>query len=655
MDTVKARMEQLGKELAYHAKKYYEDDAPEISDYEYDRMFRELQELEEKYPEYADPASQTHRIGGAPLSKFEKVRHTVVMGSLQDVFDFDELTAFLTNSAPADEYSVEAKIDGLSVALRYENGILVRGATRGDGVTGEDITANIRTIRAIPLAIPYQGTLEVRGEVYMPHDSFDRLNAEREKKGESLFANPRNAAAGSLRQLDSAITARRGLSIFVFNLQFCDKSFTRHDEALAFLEKQGFRTISLRRTVRSVEEVTEMIRSIGEQRDSLPYDIDGAVVKVNDLALRERLGATANTPRWAVAYKYPPEKKETKLLDITVQVGRTGVLTPAAELAPVRLAGTTVSRATLHNIDQIREKDIRIGDTVIVQKAGDIIPEIVGVNLSLRPAEAVPYQMPERCPSCGEPVVRDAEEAAVRCTNGACPAQLVRNIMHFASRGAMDIDGLGEALVTALCGGGLVKNAADLYRLKLSDIAGLERMGEKSASNLLAALEASKECGPERLICALGIRQVGEKAAKALAKQYGDIDRLFEATEEELTAIPDVGAITASNIINYFRHPQTRQMIDELKECGVVTARETIREEGGPLAGMTFVITGTLPDMTRGEAEDLIEKNGGKTSSSVSRKTTYVLAGAEAGSKLTKAQQFGIPVLDLEALRSMLH
>ncbi len=655
MDATEKRILELRKTLAYHSYKYYVEDSPEISDYEYDRLFRELQELEAAHPEYEDENSPTKRVGGQALDKFEKVTHTLPLGSLTDVFDFEELRAFLASAGEEEEYSVEAKIDGLSVALRYENGKFVRGATRGDGVVGEDVTRNLRTVKSIPLTIPYTGTLEVRGEVYMPKNRFEKLNAAREEKGESLFANPRNAAAGSLRQLDSKITAERGLDIFVFNLQVCDRAFTKHDESLAFLAEQGFKIIPLIETVRGYEAIVERIKKIGELRATLPYDIDGAVVKANLLSTRQRLGQTANTPKWAVAYKYPPERKATKLTDIVVQVGRTGVLTPNAVLSPVRLAGTTVSRATLHNLSYIKERDIRVGDTVWVQKAGDIIPEIVAVDRDRRTGEEREYLPPTRCPSCGEPVVSDPGEAALRCTNSACPAQLVRTVGYFASRGAMNIDGLGESLVAQLCGSGLVKNAADLYSLTAETLASLDRMGEKSASNLVAAIEASKTRGPERLLSALGIRQVGEKAAKAIVRRYPDLEELFSATVEDLTQIDDVGEITAQSIVDFFAHPQTRQMINAMKEKGVVTAKASpAAGERLPLAGLTFVLTGTLPTLKREEASELIEKHGGKTSSSVSKKTSYVVAGAEAGSKLSKAELLGVPVLSEEELLSMI-
>ena len=653
MDDIKRRIDELRKKLEYHSVKYYIEDAPEISDYEYDMLFRELKVLEDEHPEYYDANSPTVRVGGKALEKFEKVTHTVPLGSLTDVFSFDELREFLDKTGIADEYSVEAKIDGLSVALRYENGAFVRGATRGDGNVGEDVTSNLRTVRSIPLTIPYSGTLEVRGEIYMPRKSFELLNERRREKGESEFANPRNAAAGSLRQLNSAITAKRGLDIFVFNLQYCDKTFEKHDESLDFLKELGFNVISLRKTLSDPESIIKQIELIGEMRDSLEYDIDGAVVKENVFERREQLGNTANTPKWAVAYKFPPERKETKLLDITVNVGRTGIVTPNAILEPVRLAGTTVSRATLHNTDYITKRDIRIGDMVYVQKAGDIIPEIVGVNLKARTENEKEYIFPRTCPSCGEPVIRDEEEAAVRCTNSSCPAQLTRNIMHFASKEAMDIDGMGEAIVKAICDKGFVKNYSDLYALTADQLSSLDRMGDKSAYNLINAISVSKTRGLDRLLCALGIRQVGSKAAKSLAKKAGNIDALFSMTKEELTEIPDIGDITAESIINYFSHPQTRELVEGLEKYGVLTVMENNENPDGALSGYTFVITGTLPGMSRDEAADYIEKNGGKVSSSVSSKTSFLLAGDKAGSKLTKAQNLGVKIISIDELKDM--
>lgn len=653
MDKTEEKIKELRKTLEYHAKKYYVDDSPEISDYEYDRLFRELQELEAAHPEYDDPGSPTKRVGGVALDKFEKVEHAYRLGSLTDVFSFDELKSFIDSAGPDDEYSVEAKIDGLSVALRYEDGVLVRGATRGNGIVGEDVTENLKTVGSIPLKIPYKGMLEVRGEVYMPRASFDKLNAQREKNGEALFANPRNAAAGSLRQLDSKITAKRGLDIFVFNLQGCDRKFEKHDETIAFLREQGFHVIQLIKTLKGFEAIKDMITEIGDLRDSLPYDIDGAVVKENLLSRRNELGETASVPKWAVAYKYPPENKPTKLLDVILQVGRTGVLTPNAVLEPLRLAGTKVSRATLHNMDFIRQKDIRIGDTVFVQKAGDIIPEITGVDLKKRSENALPYEFPKVCPSCGEPVEREPGEAALYCTNPSCPAQLVRYVTYFASRPAMDIEGMGEALAEQLCACGLIRNISDIYELKSEDLEKLDRMGKKSATNLVNAINESKGRGAARLLCALGIRQVGEKAAKAIMSRFDDIEDLFTATEEELTAIEDVGEITARSIIHFFRHPQTRDIIDTMVERGVVT-RSAGTVTGDVLDGLTFVLTGTLPTMTRQEASSLVESNGGKVSSSVSKKTDYVLAGSDAGSKLTKAQTLGIKIISEEQFREML-
>ncbi len=653
MSTIKNEIDELRKILEYHSYKYYVEDSPEISDYEYDALFRRLQNLENAHPEFDDPNSPTKRVGGVALDKFEKVAHTVPLGSLSDVFSFEELREFLSDKAD-DEFSVEAKIDGLSVALRYENGMLVRGATRGNGVVGEDVTSNIRTIRSIPLTIPYQGVLEVRGEVYLPRANFEKLNKRREEKGEALFANPRNAAAGSLRQLDSKISAERGLDIFIFNLQYCDKTFEKHDESLDFIREQGFKVIPLVKTIKGIEEICDMIKHIGELRDELAYDIDGAVIKENLLSRRIELGETANTPKWAVAYKYPPERKLTKLTDIVIQVGRTGALTPNAVLSPVRLAGTTVSRATLHNIDFITEKDIRIGDSVYVQKAGDIIPEVVSVEKEKRNGSEIPYEMPKTCPSCGEPVFRDPDEAVVRCTNVSCPAQIVRTISYFASRPAMNIDGLGEAVVSLLIDNGLVKNVADIYYLDPAEVSKLERMGDKSAENLISAINESKTRGADRLLSAFGIRQVGEKAAKNIINVYPDIDMLFDLTPEQLAEVDDIGMITANSIVDFFSHPDTRVLVDRLKAAGVVTVKKKVMK-GNKLEGMTFVLTGTLPTMSRVDASALIEENGGKTSSSVSKKTTYVVAGAEAGSKLTKAESLGVSIIDEEGLIKLIN
>ena len=642
----------LRQQVEYHRRKYYLEDAPEISDAEFDRMYRELEELEKAHPEFHDENSPIYRVGGMALDKFQKHIHTVPLKSLSDVFSFGELEEFLSRTAGCGDYTVEKKIDGLSVALIYKDGRFVSGATRGDGAIGEDVSGNLRTIASIPMTIPYTGYLEVRGEVYMPKASFEKLNAQRENAGEPLFANPRNAAAGSLRQLDPKVTAKRNLDILVFNLQKCDRSFETHAQTLDFISSCGFHVLDYR-VAQNKEEVEEEIEAIGRERQGLSFDIDGAVVKINDLAMREKIGEGTNVPKWAVAYKFPPEQKPTKLLSIEVQVGRTGVLTPAANLVPVNLAGSTVSRATLHNIDNIREKDIRVGDTVVIQKAGDIIPEVVcSVKDETRFARPV-YEMPAVCPSCGEKVIRIEGEAKTMCTNSACPAQRQRSIEHFASKDAMNIEGLGPAAVKALLDSRLISTISDLYTLEEGQLISLERMGKKSAENLLSSIEKSKEAGLARLIYALGIPNVGEKAGKALAKVYGDIERLFCATKEEISAIEDFGAVTAECVVSYFSHPQTRMLIEGLKKAGVKTKEEPV-EKGGAFEGKTFVLTGTLPTLKRAQAGALIEQLGGKTSSSVSKLTDYVLAGEEAGSKLTKAQSLNIPIIDEETFLEMI-
>ncbi len=652
-----ARIGELRKILKYHADLYYVHDKPEISDYEYDKLFYELVALENEYPELVTDDSPTRRVGGAALDKFEKVTHTVRMGSLSDVFSYEEIEDFVAKTKDALGYapvfSVEPKIDGLSVSLLYENGKFTVGATRGDGYEGENVTENLRTVRTIPLSVPAAlPLLEVRGEVYMPRKSFEALNERREESGEALFANPRNAAAGSLRQLDSKITASRGLDIMVFNVQRIEgKAFTSHGAELDWLESEGFHVIPNRTSASTASEIIAHIEKIGAMRDDLPYDIDGIVVKCDDLHERVELGENTSTPKWAIAYKYPPERKPTKLTDIVIQVGRTGVLTPKAILGPVRLAGTVVSAATLHNIDFIRERDIRIGDTVYVQKAGDIIPEVVCVEMKERSADAVPYEMPAVCPSCGERVVKD-DEAATRCTNPSCPAQLERSITHFASRDAMDIEGLGPAVVAQLLEAELIRGVCDLYELEKDKVASLDRMGKKSAQNLINAIERSKKAGLDRLIYALGIRNIGEKAAKALASTFGSLDALALATKEALVAIPDFGEITADCVIDYFSHPQAAELIGRLKDCGVLTTY-TVEKTDTRFAGMTFVLTGTLPHLSRDEAAAIIERHGGKASSSVSSKTTYVVAGEKAGSKLVKAQNLGVSVIDEAALLEM--
>ncbi len=667
---MKERIEKLRAILKYHSKRYYENHAPEISDFEYDKLFEELKTLEAEHPEFYDPTSPTQRVGGMALDKFEKVKHEVRMGSLTDVFDFDALRAFVRsaqNEVGMDtEFSVEPKIDGLSVSLKYENGILSVGATRGNGTEGEDVTANIKTIRSIPLELERPLNITVRGEVYMPRKSFERLNKAKEENGEALWANPRNAAAGSLRQLDSKETAKRGLDIFVFNYQsgsLEDDTITTHAETINKIKDLGFNTISMLAVTSSEDEIIDAIIKLGENRPSLPYDIDGVVIKVNSLEKRKEMGEGTNTPKWAVAYKFPPEQKTTRLLDILVQVGRTGVLTPLAELEPVKLAGTTVSRATLHNIDIIREKDIRIGDIVIVQKAGDIIPEVVGSVKEQRSDDSVPFEMPSTCPSCGgELKYDDASEfvdgdedftlGALRCVNPSCPAQLERNITHFASKKAMNIDGMGGKMVKLLLDNQLISDPSDLYYLKKEDIEGLDRMGEKSAQNLVKAIENSKTAGLARVIYSLGIRHIGEVASGELASKFGSADAIFDATEEQICEIEDFGLIMARSVVDFFKRPETRYIIDRLTSAGVVVT-EKIVEKTSEFDGLTFVLTGTLENMTRDEASEMIKARGGKTSSSVSKKTDYVLAGEEAGSKLTKAQALGVKIINKEEFLKM--
>lgn len=659
---IKNQIDNLRKALTHHAKLYYVFDAPEISDFEYDRMYAELLKLEAEYPEFDSPDSPTKRVGGTPLDKFEKVVHTRRMDSLSDVFSYEELLDFVNKvraEIPDVTFSVEPKIDGLSVSLIYENGVLKIGATRGDGNVGEDVTQNIKTIFSIPVSLPEPLNLNVRGEVYMPREVFGRINAKREAEGKTLMANPRNAAAGSLRQLDPEVCASRGLDIFVFNFQdgslYLDGHAPEsHTETLNRIESLGFPTVQIRCVAHTGDEIISHIEKINSMRDSLAYDIDGVVIKVDKLSDREILGEGTNTPKWAVAYKFPPEEKETKLLDITIAVGRTGVLTPTAILSPVRLAGTTVSRATLHNLEFIRERDIMLGDTVVVRKAGDIIPEVVTAKTTLRDGSEIHFNMPTHCPSCGEAVFYDPDEAAaVRCTNSACPAQLSRGIEHFASKGAMDIDGLGPQIVEALISARLISNPADLYYLKAEDIANLERMGEKSAANLINSIEKSKNAGLERLICALGIRNIGEVAASALAQKFRTLDACMTATLDELVAIPDFGEISAQCVVNFFSHPQNIELCERLKAAGVLT-ESTMAPTSDKFAGLTFVLTGTLPTMSRDEASAKIKALGGKCAGSVSKKTSYVVAGEAAGSKLTKAQELGVAIIDEAELLRMI-
>ena len=639
---------ELRERLNQNAYLYYVLDSPELSDYEYDMLNRRLVQLETEHPEEITPDSPTQRVGGYALSTFAAVTHPVPLESLQDSFSESEVADFdakVREKLSRVEYSVEPKVDGLSIALEYRDGKFVQGATRGDGKVGEDVTENLRTIRSLPKELPDKlPRLIVRGEVYMSKEVFARLNAEREENGEAHFANPRNAAAGSLRQQDPKVAAKRHLDVAIFNLQLAEgKSFSTHSETLDYLRSQGFPVIP-NLVVTELEDALEEIRRIGRDRAELPFDMDGSVVKLNSLSDREILGSTSKVPRWAIAFKYPPEEKESVVEDIVVQVGRTGVLTPKAVLSPVRLAGTTVTNATLHNQDFIAEKDIRVGDTVLVRKAGEIIPEVVRVLPEKRPEGAMPYHLPTSCPVCGAPVYREPGESATRCTGAECPAQLLRNLCHFTSREAMDIDGVGPAVLEQMVNAGLVHNAADLYSLTVQDIAQLDRMGDKSARNAVHAIEESRSRDLSKLLCALGIRQIGAKAAQVLARHFGSFDALAAATEEELTAIDDVGGITAKCLRQWLESPQSQDLISRLKAAGVNMECHDM-PTADTLTGKTFVLTGTLSSLGRKEAEEAIARLGGKASGSVSKKTSYVVAGEEAGSKLRKAQELGIPVL----------
>ena len=654
INEAKKRVEQLTETLEKANRDYYDLDSPTLEDDEYDALMRELRGLESEFPELLSESSPSQRVGGTAATTFEKVPHAVQMASLQDVFSADEVRDFFerVQKQGAGEFTVEPKIDGLSVSLEYENGVLVRGSTRGDGFVGEDITANLKTIRAIPLKLKEEiPLLEVRGEVYMPKLSFAKLCEIQEKNGEPLPKNPRNAAAGSLRQKDSKITAERALDIFCFNIQRVEgKEFSSHSESLEFLKEQGFKIIPDYRVCKTFDEIRARIEEIGQMRTSLPFDIDGAVVKVNDLRLREEIGATVKVPKWAVAFKYPPEEKETTLNDIEINVGRTGALTPVAVFDPVQLAGTTVSRAVLHNQDYIAEKDIRIGDRIVVRKAGDIIPEVVR---SVSHAEnSEPFFIPGKCPVCGAEAVRDEDEAVVRCQNIDCPAQLLRSIEHFASRGAMNIEGLGEAVVKQLVDAGLVKTVADLYTLNLQDLTALEHFGKKSAENLLNSIENSKKNNLSRLIFALGIKGIGSRAATLLCEKFGDMDSIMAASEEEIVEIENFGEILAKSVYKSMREPHRIELISRLKGLGLNMTYESAKTSD-KFAGLTFVLTGTLPTLKREQAKEIIEKLGGKCSGSVSKKTSYVLAGEEAGSKLDKANELGITVINEEQFIKM--
>ena len=647
----------LRAEVEEHSRRYYDEDAPTISDFEYDKLIHTLMDLETQFPQFLTPDSPTQRVGGKVSSKFSPVTHEVPLESLMDVFSHEELFAFgdRVSAAISGEktYDVEPKIDGLSIAVEYRDGKFYRGATRGNGQVGEDVTENLRTIRSLPKEL--QNAPErviVRGEVYMSKDTFTMLNRRFEVEGKPLLANPRNGAAGSLRQKDPKIAAERQLDLIVYNIQYATKEYRTHTETLDALKDMGFDVVPYK-LYDNIRDCVEQIEWIGAHRDAFPYEMDGAVIKLNDLAQRSVLGSTTKVPRWAVAYKYPPEKKPARVIDIVVQVGRTGVLTPKVVIEPIRLAGTTVSNATLHNQDFIDKLDVRVGDTVWVRKAGEIIPEVIEVDVSRRPAGTVPFRLPDVCPECGSPVIRDADGAAMRCTGAECPAQKLRNITHFASKDGMDIDGLGEAVVEALVNAGLVSTPADLYYLDAQSVAALERMGKKSAENLIAAIEASKQQGLARLLAAFGIRQVGVSAGKTLARCYHDLDAIMNASVDELMAIDDIGPVTAQYLVDWFSSEQSRHQIRRLKEAGVsFESKEELKD--ARFAGKTFVLTGTLEGFTREEAKEIIERFGGKASGSVSKKTDYVLAGEAAGSKLTKAQALGVPILTEAQFRDMI-
>lgn len=657
------RIKELREKTEYYANKYYDEDKPEISDFEYDMLLLELRNLEKEYPEYIDKQSLTQKVGGHIKEGFEKVTHEVPLQSLQDIFTLDEIDDFYErimkkaeeNDIKEIKYVVETKIDGLSAALEYKEGKFVRGATRGNGLVGEDVTQNLKTVNAIPKLISDKIDIIVRGEVFISKENFEKMNQEREENEEELFANARNAAAGSLRQLDSKVTEKRPLDIYIFNVQKIQgKEFNSHFEELQYLEKLGFNVNPVRIFCNNLEEIKEAINNIGNMREKLTFGIDGAVIKVDDLKFREILGTTAKTPRWAIAYKYPPEQKETILKDIVCQVGRTGVITPMAILEPVKVAGSTISKTTLHNEDFIKEKQLKIGDTVVIQKAGDVIPEIVKVIKEKRTGKEEEFSMPRICPVCGAEAIREEGEVAIRCTGIECPAKLFRNLVHFVSREAMNIDGLGENIIQQLLDKNLISNIADIYELKFEDIALLKKNGKKFAQNLVDSINVSKENDLYRLITALGIRHVGGKASKILAKKYRTIDNLSDATFEELSEINDIGEVMANSIIEFFSQDQTKDLIQKLKKAGVNTISLQEELSDNRFEGKTFVLTGSLENYTRKEAEEIIEKYGGKTSGSVSKKTDYVLAGEEAGSKLTKAQSLGINIISEEEFSNLI-
>ena len=656
----KKRIEELKKITSYHAKRYYDDDDPEISDFEYDMLMLELRNLEKEYPDLITKDSLTQHVGGTVKEGFEKVEHEVPLQSLQDIFDFEELYAFDERVRKSLEvnnlkYIVETKRDGLSVSLEYKNGIFIRGATRGNGLIGEDITENLKTIKHIPNKLTEDIDIIVRGEVFIGKNEFEEMNREREENEETLFANARNAAAGSLRQLDSKIAASRPLDIFIFNVQKSDNiKFTSHYESLEYLKKLGFNVNPVVKYCNNINQVIEEIEKIGENRESLTFGIDGAVVKVDNLAYREILGTTYKTPKWAIAYKYPPEAKETLLKDIVCQVGRTGAITPMAILEPVKVAGSTISKTTLHNEDFIKEKDLRIGDRVIIQKAGDVIPEVVKAVTEKRTGEEKIFEMPRTCPVCGAMAIREEGEAAVRCMGVECPAKQYRSIIHFAPREAMNIKGLGDSIIDELLTRNLISNIADIYSMKLEDFASLKQNGKKFAQNLIDSINASKNNEFYRVLNGLGIRHIGVKAAKGLAKKYKNIDNLMNATLEDLNSTEDVGEIMAESVYNFFKQEQTVDLIEKLKSAGINFAQEESEDSDGRFEGKIFVLTGALEKYSRKEAEDIIEKFGGKTSSSVSKKTSYVLAGEDSGSKLVKANELGITVISEAEFEEMI-
>ncbi len=656
-DNVKEEIDRLRREIEYHNKKYYDEDEPEISDYEYDKLTQRLKKLEKEHPEYVTDDSPTRKVGGHSKNIFNQVTHDVQMQSLQDVFSFDDVKDFVFKMqreyGENIEFTVETKIDGLSVSLEYENGKFVRGSTRGDGFIGEDVTENLKMVDGIPDRLSTKDTFEVRGEVYLPRKEFESINEKLEESGKQILSNPRNAAAGTLRQLDPKLVRARNLSIFVFNLQK-GKKFSNHSESIEYIKNTGIKTIEYIKVCVGINEVLAAIEEIGKKRDSLPYDIDGAVVKINDLKLREEAGSTVKVPKWAVAYKYPPEQKETKLLDIKVQVGRTGQVTPMAILEPVRLAGSVISKTTLHNFDYIKTKDIKIGDTVVIQKAGDVIPEVINVVKSKRTGDEKEYNVPTICPVCGEKLEKLENEVALRCTNSECPALTYRSLVHFASRDAMDISGLGGAIVEQLIDENLIKDIADIYYLKYEDIVILDRFAPKSAMNLINAIQNTKANTLDKLLFGLGMRHIGKKAAKILSENFDDIYEIGKASVEEINALDDFGEIMAKSVVDFFSKEQTKKLIQKLENAGVNLKGNKKELSSNKLKGKIFVVTGSFDDYSRNDITKLIEENSGKVSGSVSKKTSFLVAGENAGSKLSKAESLGIPVISIEKLKEII-